>query len=310
MLERVIHFSIQHRVLVILMTVCAALIGVESLLRLPIDAVPDITNNQVQINTVYQAFSPPEVEKQITFPVETALSGIPGLSYTRSLSRNGFSQVTAVFDDAVDIYFARQQVNERLGEARASLPPGAEPKMGPISTGLGEIYMWVVEYQRGQGDKAEPAAGEPGFLSDGSYRTPEGRVLRSTLEQAAYLRELQDWVIRPQLKTVPGVAGVDAIGGYLKHFVIEPDPRKLVSFGVTLDEILSALERNSQSSGAGYIEHRGESYVVRSSGLLRNEEEIGEVAVRGREGVPVRVRDVASVVIGSELRTGSASENW
>jgi cobalt-zinc-cadmium resistance protein CzcA len=309
MLERVIHFSIQHRILVILLTVCAALIGVESLLRLPIDAVPDITNNQVQINTVYQAFSPPEVEKQITFPVETALSGIPGLSYTRSLSRNGFSQVTAVFDDAVEIYFARQQVTERLGEARASLPPGAEPKMGPISTGLGEIYMWVVEYRRENGDKAAPAVGEPGFLPDGAYRTPEGRVLRSPLERAAYLRELQDWVIRPQLKTVPGVAGVDVIGGYLKHFVIEPDPRKLVAFGVTLDEILSALERNSQSRGAGYIEHRGESYVVRSSGLLRNEDEIGEVAVRERDGVPVRVRDVASVVLGSELRTGSASEN-
>ncbi|MBN9519203.1 CusA/CzcA family heavy metal efflux RND transporter [bacterium] len=306
MLERVLHFSIHHRLLVILLTVGAALVGVESLLRLPIDAVPDITNNQVQINTVFPAFSPPEVEKQITFPVETALSGIPGLSYTRSLSRNGFSQVTAVFDDAVDIYFARQQVNERLSEARAALPPGADPKMGPISTGLGEIYMWVVEYAEVDQRSVAP---EVGPQSDGSYRTPEGRTLRSPLEKAAYLRELQDWVIRPQLKTVTGVAGVDAIGGYLKHYVVQPDPAKLVAFGVSLDDILTALERNSQSTGAGYIEQRGESYVVRSSGLLRNEEEIGGVVVQERKGIPVRVRDVGDVVLGSELRTGSASEN-
>ncbi len=307
MLERVLHFSIHHRLLVILLTVGAALVGVESLLRLPIDAVPDITNNQVQINTVHPAFSPTEVEKQITFPVETALAGIPGLSYTRSLSRNGFSQVTAVFDDAVDIYFARQQVNERLAEARAALPPGADPRMGSISTGLGEIYMWVVEYENA--GKAEGATSDAGFRPDGSYLTPEGRTLRTPLEKAAYLRELQDWVIRPQLKTVTGVAGVDAIGGYLKHYVVQPDPTKLIAYEVTLDDILSALERNSQSTGAGYIEQRGESYVVRSSGLLRNEGEIADVVIREQRGIPVRVRDVGSVVLGSELRTGSASEN-
>ncbi len=309
MLERLLHFSIHHRLLVILLTAGAALVGVESLLRLPIDAVPDITNNQVQINTVYPAFSPPEVEKQLTFPVETALAGIPGLSYTRSLSRNGFSQVTAVFDDAVDIYFARQQVNERLTEARAALPPGAEPKMGPISTGLGEIYMWVVEYEQRTGERQPTEEGAAGFQSDGSFLTPEGRTLRSPLEKAAYLREIQDWVIRPQLKTVTGVAGVDAIGGYLKHYVVQPDPTKLVAFEVTLGDILTALEQNSQSSGAGYIEQRGESYVVRSSGMLRNEEEIADVMVREHRGIPIRVRDIASVVLGSELRTGSASEN-
>jgi cobalt-zinc-cadmium resistance protein CzcA len=307
MLERVLHFSIHHRLLVVLLTVCAALVGVESLLRLPIDAVPDITNNQVQINTVYPAFSPPEIEKQVTYPVETALAGIAGLNYTRSLSRNGFSQVTAVFDDAVDIYFARQQVTERLVEARAALPPGAEPKMGPISTGLGEIYMWVVEYTPTKDRVA--TAGEPGVQPDGSYLTPEGRTLRTPLERAAYLRELQDWVIRPQLKTVSGVAGVDAIGGYLKHYVVQPDPAKLVAFGVTLSDLLTALERNSQSSGAGYIEERGESFVVRSSGLLRDESEIGAVVVRERAGIPVHVRDVGAVALGSELRSGSASEN-
>ncbi len=305
MLERVLHFSIHHRLLVILLTAGAALVGIESLLRLPIDAVPDITNNQVQINTVFPAFSPTEVEKQITFPVETTLAGIPGLSYTRSISRNGFSQVTAVFDDAVDVYFARQQVNERLSDARAALPPGADPKMGPISTGLGEIYMWVVEYA--EANSAAPSGA--GMQPDGDYLTPEGRLLRSPLEKAAYLREMQDWVIRPQLKTVPGVAGVDAIGGYLKHYVVQPDPVKLIAFGLSLDDILTALERNSQSSGAGYIEQRGESYVVRSTGLLRNEHEIADVVVLERQGIPVRVRDIGEVVIGSELRTGSASEN-
>ena len=304
MLERILHFSIYNRLFVILVTVAAGIVGVGSLLRLPIDAVPDITNNQVQINTVYPAYSPLEIEKQVTFPIETALAGTPGLSYTRSLSRNGFSQVTAVFEDTVDIYFARQQVNERLAEARAGLPPGAEPRPGPISTGLGEIYMWVVEYE---GDLVAP--GEPGRQPDGTYLTPEGRTLATNLERAAYLRELQDWVIRPQLKTVPGVAGIDAIGGYQKTYVVQPDPTKLIAFELTLDNLLSALERNSRSTGAGYIEQGGESYVVRSSGLLKNEEEIANVAVREQGGVVVRVKDVAAVAIGSELRTGSASEN-
>src|ERR671924_1247802 len=198
MLERVIQFSIAHRVLLVLLTIVVAGFGGAALLRLPIDAVPDITNKQVQINTLVAALSPVEVEKQVTFVIETALAGIPGLASTRSLSRNGFSQVTAVFHDNVDIYFARQQVNERLTEARESLPPGAEPIMGPISTGLGEVYMWTVEY-------ASPKTvtitdGAPGWQRDGSYLTPEGQRLTSALERATYLRTVQDWIIRPQLK--------------------------------------------------------------------------------------------------------------
>jgi cobalt-zinc-cadmium resistance protein CzcA len=307
MLEKLLHFSIRNRVLVVLLTVGAAVVGAHSLTRLPIDAVPDITNNQVQINTVYPAFPPIDIEKQVTFPVETALAGIPGLAETRSLSRNGFSQVTAVFGDSVDIYFARQQVGERLTQARTALPLGAVPAMGPIATGLGEVYMWVVEYRREPGESVTD--GKPGPQGDGSYLTPEGRSLRTPLERAAYLRELQDWVIRPQLKTVPGVAGVDSIGGYPKRYLVQPDPQKLVAFGVTLDDLFRALERNSKSTGAGYIEDRGESYVVRSSGLLRNEAEIAGIVVRERKGIPVRIGDVATVGIGSELRTGSASEN-
>jgi cobalt-zinc-cadmium resistance protein CzcA len=305
MLEKLLHFSVYNRVLVVLLTLGTALVGANALTRLPIDAVPDITNNQVQVNTVYPAFSPLDIEKQVTFPVETALAGIPGLVTTRSLSRNGFSQVTAVFDDAVDVYFARQQVGERLAQARAALPPGAEPVMGPVSTGLGEIVMWVVEYH---GD-GKATAGMPGPQPDGSYLTPEGRSLRSPLERAAYLRELQDWVVRPQLKTVPGVAGVDSIGGYPKRYLVQPDPLKLVAFGVTLDDLLRALEKNSRSTGAGYIEERGEAYVVRSSGLLTSEEEIAGIVIRERNGVPVQVGQVAVVGVGSELRTGSASEN-
>src|SRR5262245_15147661 len=207
MLERIVRFSIEHRMLVVLLTIAAAALGGYTLQRLPIDAVPDITNKQVQVNTVAPALSPIEIEKQVTFPVETALAGIPGLVSTRSLSRNGFSQVTAIFQDHVDIYFARQQVNERLTEARESLPPGAEPIMGPISTGLGEVYMWAVEYESPQ--TVTITDGKPGWQSDGTYVTPEGRRLTNDLERATYLRTVQDWIIRPQLKGLDGVAGVD-----------------------------------------------------------------------------------------------------
>ena len=309
MLERLLKFSIQHRYLIVLLTLGAASFGVYSLQRLPIDAVPDITNNQVQINTLFPALSPVEIEKQVTFPIETALAGIPGLQYTRSLSRNGFSQVTAVFDDPVDIYFARNQVNERLGVARESLPPGAEPTMGPISTGLGEVYMWTVEYEHPHGKGAEIADGKPGWQSDGSYLTPEGRRLTNDLERAAYLREVQDWIIRPQLKGVKDVAGVDAIGGYVKQYHVQPDPMKLVSYGLTFHDVIEALERNNASVGAGYIEHHGEAYVVRAAGRIRNEEEIAAIVLGEHDGTPIYVRHVATVGVGKELRTGSASEN-
>src|SRR3712207_3338010 len=218
MIVRILDFSVQQRWLVVLLVAAATGFGLRSLQSLPIDAVPDITNNQVQINTLAPALSPYEVEKQVTFPVETALAGIKGLQSTRSLSRNGFSQVVAVFRDDVDIYHARQQVLERLGEAREAMPAGVEPRMGPISTGLGEIYMWTVEWApRREGDAAG-RDGRPGWQADGSYVTPEGQRLATELERTAYLRTLQDWMIRPRIRTVPGVAGVDAIGGYVKQY--------------------------------------------------------------------------------------------
>jgi cobalt-zinc-cadmium resistance protein CzcA len=317
MLESILHFSVKNRLFVLIITALVAAFGAYLLKMLPIDAVPDITNNQVQINAVAPALSPFEVEKQVTFTMENALAGIPGLQSTRSLSRNGFAQVTAIFNDDVSVYFARQQVSERLGEAKESLPPGVEPLMGPIATGLGEIYMYTVEYEHPHGKGATVVDGKPGWQKDGSYLTPEGRRLATELEQVAYLREVQDWIIRPQLKGVKDVAGVDAIGGYVKQYHVQPDPMKLVSYGLTFHNVIEALERNNASTGAGYIEHKGESYVVRATGRIERVEEIEAVVVGTRNGVPIRMRDIAArnpdgtpaIGVGREMRTGSASEN-
>ncbi len=312
MLEAILYFSIRSRWLIVLFTIIVAAFGIHSFIKLPIDAVPDITNNQVQINTVYPSLSPVEIEKQITFPIEVSLAGIPGLQLTRSLSRNGFSQVTAIFDDDVNIYFARQQVFERLSQAGESLPPGAEPAMGPIATGLGEIYMYTVEYEHPDGNGAPVVDGRPGWQSDRSYLTPEGRRLRGDVELVAYLREIQDWLISMQLRTVPGIAGVDSIGGYVKQYHVQPDPMKLVSYGLSFHDVIEALERNNISTGAGYIEHKGEMYIVRAAGRINTLEEIESITVGSRNGVPIYVRDIVvphGVRIGRELRTGSASEN-
>ncbi len=313
MLEAILHFSIKRRWLIVLLTILVAAFGVRSLTKLPIDAVPDITNNQVQINAVAPSLSPTEVEKQVSFTIENALAGIPGLQSTRSLSRNGFAQVTAVFDDEVSIYFARQQVNERLGEAKESLPPGVEPVMGPIATGLGEIYMYTVEFEHPRGRGATYSPGKAGWQQAGVYLSPEGRSLTTDLEQAAYLREVQDWIIRPQLKGVKDVAGVEAIGGFVKQYQIQPDPMKLVAYGLTFAEVIESIERNNISTGAGYVEHKGESYLVRATGRIERPEQVEEIVVATRNGVPIRIRDIISagtgVGVGRELRTGSASEN-
>lgn len=308
MFSRIISFSVHQRWLVMFLSLMACAAGVWSLSRLPIDAVPDITNNQIQINAVAPSLSPTDIEKQVTFPVETALAGIPGLEYTRSLSRNGFAQVTAVFGEKVDIYFARQQVSERLLEARESFPPGAEVRMGPISTGLGEIYMWTVHFVEPP-PASSRKAGVAGWQPDGSYLTPEGQRLSSDFEQAAYLRTVQDWIIRPQLRNVSGVAGVDSIGGYEKQYHVQPDPAKLIGFGISFSDVADAIERNNVSRGAGYIERNGEGFVVRSGGRIETPEDIRKVVIATRGGTPVRIADVADVAIGREMRTGSASEN-
>ncbi|MCE9595827.1 MAG: CusA/CzcA family heavy metal efflux RND transporter [Planctomycetes bacterium] len=309
MLEPILGFSVRHRKLVVLLAALVAALGVFALRRLPIDAVPDITNVQVQINTMFPALTPVEIEKQITFPVETALAGIPGLQHTRSFSRNGFSQVTAVFDDDVDIYFARNQITERLAVARESLPPGAAPFMGPISTGLGEVYMYVVEFEHPGGKGARVADGEPGWQGEGAYLTPDGERLTTELEWATYLRTVQDWIIRPQLRNVKDIAGVDSNGGYEKEYHVQPEPMKLVAYGLTFTDVIDALERNNVATGAGIIEHKGEAYTVRADGRLANVGEIEGVPIGVRGGVPIYVRDVATVGIGRQLRTGSATES-
>lgn len=306
MIEKILKLSITYRFLVVLLTLSAVGYGFHAYNQLPIDAVPDVTNNQVQINTVVGSLSPVEIEKQVTFPLENALSGIPGLKHTRSLSRNGFSQITAVFDDKVNIYFARQQITERLAEVRDSLPKGAEPRMGPTSTGLGEVYMWAVEY----GERSKFAKnGNPGWQKDGSYLTPEGQLLKTDLERAAYLRTVQDWIIRPQLKGVTGLAGVDSIGGYVMQYHVQPNPQKMVALGITFSDLLQALEHNNSSIGSGYIEQNGETFLVKTDARIERPEQIGEIVVATREGLPIFVHDIAEVAMGSEMRSGSSSKN-
>src|SRR6266436_2338990 len=308
MMERILAFSVRHRWLVLLLTLAAAISGAWSLTRLPIDAVPDITNVQVQINAFAPALSPLEIEKQVTFPLEVAFAGTPGLENTWSFSRNGFAQITAVFSDRTDIYFARQQVNERLAEAKANLPPGVEVRMGPISTGLGEVYWWSVEYAPPE-ERASARDGKPGWQNDGSYLTPEGERLTDEFQRTVYLRTVQDWIIRPQMRTVPGVAGADAIGGYVKQYHVQPDPERLVAYGLSFRQVVGAIEANNVGRGANYIEHNGEGYVVRVSGRVENLGELEDIVIATRGAVPVRIKDVAEVTLGRELRTGSASVN-
>jgi len=285
MFEKIIRFAIDQRWLVLLMTLGMAALGVYNYQQLPIDAVPDITNVQVQINTAAPGYSPLESEQRITFPIETVMAGLPGLEQTRSLSRYGLSQVTVIFEEGTDIYFARQLVNERIGQARAQLPAGLAPEMGPISTGLGEIFMWTVE--------ATPGAKK----ADGSAYT------------STDLREIQDWIIKPQLRNVPGVTEINSIGGHAKTFQVAPLPDRLMAYGLTLHDLVTAIERNNGNTGAGYIEKSGEQYLIRAPGQVANLADIGNIIVGSREGVPIRIGDVAEVGMGKELRTGAATEN-
>src|SRR5574343_1750852 len=284
MFEKLIRAAIEHRWLVLLAVFGMAAIGVFNYQKLPIDAVPDITNVQVQINTQAPGYSPLETEQRVTYPIETVMAGLPNLEQTRSLSRYGMSQVTVIFKDGTDIHFARQLVNERIQEARDKLPAGITPAMGHISTGLGEIYLWTVEAK----DGAKKPDGQPYTATD--------------------LREIQDWIIKPQLRNVPGVTEINSIGGFAKEYQISPIPERLASLGVTLQDIVTALDRNNGNVGAGYIEKRGEQYLIRAPGQVKTLEDIGNVILSSAGGVPIRVRDVAEVGIGRELRTGAATD--
>ncbi|MEQ1537624.1 MAG: CusA/CzcA family heavy metal efflux RND transporter [Sphingorhabdus sp.] len=309
MIDKLLDASIRFRWGVVILTLIISAYGLSELLKLPIDAVPDITNKQVQINTVEPNLGPLDIERLVTFPVETAMAGIPGLETSRSISRNGFSQVTVIFEDHTDLYFARQQVAERLNQAKGTLPEGAEPQMGPVSTGLGEVLMYTVDYAKA-GTKENPkVAGKPGFQPDGSYVTPTGQTLTDDVAKLGYLRTVQDWVIRPQLRSVSGVAGIDSIGGYEKQFVVQPDASKLATYGISFSELAEALEKANISVGANFVERGGEAFLVRADGRIRTVDEISRATVASRGGVPVMVGDVATVKVGGELRTGSASEN-
>jgi cobalt-zinc-cadmium resistance protein CzcA len=279
--ERIIRASIAHRWLVLLVVLALAALGAWNYGRLPIDAVPDITNVQVQVNTEAPGYSPLEAEQRITFPIETALSGMARLSHTRSISRYGLSQVTVVFEDGTDIYFARQQVAERLQQVAPHLPPGVEPALGPVSTGLGEIFMYTVE-------------AEPGFEQQWTPTT---------------LRTLQDWVIRPQLRNLPGVTEVNTSGGHVRQVHVTPDPARLVAHGLAFRDIVEALERNNANVGAGYIERNGQQYLVRVPGQVAGAGGLRQVVVRMHDGIALRLAEVAEVVEGSELRTGAATRD-
>ncbi|MBX3711244.1 MAG: CusA/CzcA family heavy metal efflux RND transporter [Lysobacter sp.] len=284
-LERVIRFAIAQRWLMLALTVVLIAIGTWSALRLPIDAVPDITNVQVQINTRADGYSPLETEQRVTFPIETAMAGLPGLQDTRSISRYGLSQVTVVFKDGTDLYFARQQVAERMQQVASQIPDGLDPELGPIATGMGEIFMYTLD--------ADPKA-----------RKPDGMPWTAT-----DLRTLQDWVVRPQLRNTPGVTEVNTIGGFARQIHVTPDPARMVALGFTLHDVVSAVAANNRNVGAGYIERNGQQFLVRAPGQVADLDAIRDIVLDRRDGVPIRVRDVAEVGEGPELRSGAATHD-
>ena len=285
MLEKILRFAIAQRWLMLAFTLALVAIGIWSFRQLPIDATPDITNVQVQINTEAPGFSPLEVEQRVTWPIETAMAGLPGLDYSRSISRYGLSQVTVVFKDGTNLYFARQQVAERVQRVTSQLPEDLEPEMGPIATGLGEIFMYTVDARQ-------------------DARKPDGAPWTAT-----DLRTLQDWVVRPQLRNTPGVTEVNTIGGYVRQVHITPDPARMVALDFTLHDVVRAVAANNRNVGAGYIERNGQQFLVRAPGQVPDLEAIRDIVLDRRDGLPIRVRDVAEVGEGPELRNGAATQN-
>ncbi len=285
MLECIIRAAIAHRWLVLILVLAVSALGIWNYRRLSIDAVPDITNVQVQINTEAPGYSPLEAEQRVTFPIETAIAGLARLEYTRSISRYGLSQVTVVFEDGTDIYFARQQVAERLQQAASQLPAGIEPNLGPVATGLGEIFMYTVE-------------------ADGSANDSDGNAWTPTA-----LRTLQDWVVRPQLRNLKGVTEVNTVGGYVRQIHITPSPTKLLAYDLTLRDVIDAVARNNANVGAGYIERSGEQYLIRVPGQVADLDALRQIVVATRDGLPLRVDDVAEIDEGTELRSGAATKD-
>ena len=284
-IEPLLRFAIRRRGLMLVLVFALASVGIWSFQHLPIDAVPDITNVQVQINTEAPGYTPLEAEQRVTYPVETAMAGMPKLAYTRSVSRYGLSQVTVVFEDGTDLYFARQLISERLQALQSKLPSGLEPQLGPIATGLGEIFMYTV-------DAAPNATNEDG-----------------TAITLTDLRQAQDWILRPQLLRVPGVVEVNSIGGFDRQFHILPDPGRLLAFGLGISDVVRAVGQNNDNRSAGYIERNGQQQLIRLPGQATGLEDLSRIVIAEHAGTPVRVSDVASLGIGSELRTGAATHN-
>jgi len=282
-MNALITFAVTRRWLIMAATLLIVAIGLYNMARLPVDAVPDITNIQVQINSEADGYSPLETEQRITYIVENAMAGIPKLDYTRSISRYGLSQVTVIFKDGTDIYWARQQISERLQAIRENLPANIEPTLGPITTGLGEVLTYALTVQEGA------------LKANGQAYTAED------------LRTIQDWIIRPQLVKVPGITEINSVGGFVREYQVAPHPGKLLSYKVSMQDIIDALERNNQNIGAGYIERNGEQWLIRSPGQLKSLEDIGLVVIAKRDDAPVRIKDVADVIHGKELRTGAAT---
>ena len=285
MLEHIIKFSLARRGLVFSFVFILMVLGAWKFTQLPIDAVPDITNVQVVINTSAPGYTPLETEQRVSFPIETAMAGLPKLSYTRSLSRYGLSQVTVVFEEGTDIYFARQLVGARLSTAKGALPASLDPELGPLATGLGEIFMFTVD--------AEPGAKN----SDGSLVTPMD------------LRSVHDWIIRPQIMRVPGVAEINPIGGYKKEILVAPEPAKLLAYGIHYADIVTALKQNNSNRGVGFIERTGAQWLMRVPGQAANLNDLGNIVIHQKQGIPVRIKDVATVSLGKELRSGAGTQN-
>ncbi|SFK51323.1 efflux RND transporter permease subunit [Methylophaga sulfidovorans] len=285
MITSLLRFSIERRGFILSLIIVLMAAGVWSYQHLPIDAVPDITNVQVQINTKAEGYSPLETEQRITYPVERALAGIPQLSYTRSISRYGLSQVTVIFKEGTDLYFARNLLNNRLASIKNELPDGLEPEMGPIASGLGEIFVYTVSAQ------------------------PEARQENGQAYDMTALREIQDWIIQPRLMRVPGITEVNTVGGYAKQYHIQPEPQKMLEFGISFGDIQQALKANNSNRGAGYIERYGQQLLVRSPGQLKTIDDIQQVVVKQMSGTPIKIMDIADVAIGKTLRTGAATQN-
>ena len=280
-IDRILHFSIQFRVLICLLGLVLIGAGIYSASKLPIDAVPDVTTNQVQINTIAPAFAPLEMEKYVTFPIEVAMSNLPQKEEIRSISQFGLSQVTITFSEDADIYWTRQMVLERLLEAKEELPEDITPELAPISTGLGEIYQFTVQ--------ADPNAAKKYSLQE--------------------LRTLLDWFIKPELRTVSGVVEVNSFGGMKKQYEVRVDPNKLVSHKISLEQVFEALQKNNANAGGAYIEKAGEQQLLRGVGLIQSIDDIQKIVVDSRNGVPIHIDDLAEVQIGSEIRQGAATRD-